>query len=315
MPTKSSHAILFSGSSHLTLAQEVADQLGIRLGQVALSQFPDGETSVQILESVRGQDVFVLQTVALNPNEHLMELLIMIDAFKRASARSIIAVIPYFGYCRQDRKDKPRVPITAKLVANLLVQAGITRILTVDLHAGQLQGFFDIPVDHLQGRMPLIEKVQEFNLNNCVVVAPDIGSVKTARAFANQLHSEMAVIDKHRTDGVEVEKAVLIGDVKEKDVLLADDMCSTGETLVSAAKACQEKGAKRIFGAVTHGICVDQAISKIEKSPLEAVLITNTIPYTDRLAGSTKLITVSIAPLLAHAIRCITTLDGSISSL
>jgi ribose-phosphate pyrophosphokinase len=315
MPTSYCDAILCCGSSHPVLAKEVADQLGIQLGQVVLSRFPDGEISVQILESVRGRHVFVLQSIALDPNFYLMELLIIIDALRRASARSIIAVIPYFGYCRQDRKDKPRVPITAKLVANLLVEAGATRILAVDLHAGQMQGFFDIPVDHLHGRPSLVERLQqEMSLNNCVVVAPDIGSVKTARAFANQLKVDLAIIDKQRVSASEIQNVTLIGDVKGKDVLLADDMCSTGGTLASAAKACHEKGAQRIFGAVIHGICIDRAVEKIEKSPLEAVLMTNTIPYTDRLMGSAKLITVSIAPLLAHAIRCITT-DESISSL
>lgn len=314
MPTSYSDALLFCGSSHRSLAQEVVKHLGLELGQVTLEQFPDGEISIQILESVRGRDVFVLQSIALDPNFYLMELLIMIDALKRASAKSITAVIPYFGYCRQDRKDKPRVPITAKLVANMLSVAGATRILTVDLHAGQLEGFFDIPVDHLHGRMPLIERFKEFQLTNCVVVAPDIGSVKTARAFAQSLQVEMAVIEKQRVKA-DVHDVVLIGDVKGKDILLADDMCSTGGTLVSAAKACHEKGARRIFGAVTHGICVDQAVAKIENSPLEAVLMTNTISSTDRLIKSTKLIVVSISPLLAHAIRCILTLDGSISSM
>jgi ribose-phosphate pyrophosphokinase len=309
-----SEALLFCGSSHLTLAKEVADCLGINLGRIMLGHFPDGEISVQILESVRGRDVFVLQTVALDPNFYLMELLIMIDAFRRASARSIVAVIPYFGYCRQDRKDKPRVPITAKLVANLLVEAGATRILTVDLHAGQLQGFFDIPVDHLHGRSVLLEQIRELKLENYVVVAPDIGSVKTAQAFAVQLGVKMAVVNKHRLSAHEIKDAVIIGDVKEKDVLLADDICSTGGTLASAAKACQEKGAQRIIGVVTHGICVGGAAKKIENSPLEAVLMTNTIPHTDRLDGSTKFETVSIAPLLSHAIRCILS-DESISSL
>lgn len=309
-----SSALLFAGSSHPILAKEVAEHLGVQLGQVKLDRFPDGEISFQILESVRGREVFVLQSVALDPNFYLMELLIMIDAFRRASARSIVAVIPYFGYSRQDRKDKPRVPITAKLVANLLVQAGATRILAVDLHAGQLEGFFDIPVDHIHGKQILVERFQEFRINNCVVVAPDIGSVKIARAFASQLKAGIAVIDKQRLSAVEVEDVTLIGDVNGKNVLLADDMCSTGATLTSAAKACQEKGAQRIFAAVTHGICVDRAMEKIEDSPLEALLMTNTIPYQDRLTGSTKLVPVSIAPLLANAIRRILS-DQSISSL
>lgn len=314
MPAHYENALFFSGSSHPELAQEVGEHLGIPLGQITLGQFPDGEISVQILENVRGRDVFVLQTIALDPNFYLMELLIIIDALKRASARSVIPVIPYFGYCRQDRKDKPRVPITAKLIANLLTKAGASRLLSVDLHAGQLQGFFDIPVDNVHGKIPLIEACRQFNLKNCVVVAPDIGSVKTARAFADELKVELAIINKHRVNALEVDEVTLIGDVQGKDVLLADDMCSTGGTLVSAAKACQGKGAQRIFAAVSHGICVGPAIERIEKSPLEAVLITNTIPFTDRMRGSSKIITTSIAPLLSHAIRCMI-LDESISSL
>ncbi|CUI17187.1 Ribose-phosphate pyrophosphokinase [Candidatus Protochlamydia naegleriophila] len=306
--------LLFAGSSHLLLATEVASQLGISLGQVQLNQFPDGEIAVQILESVRGRDVFVLQSIALDPNFYLMELLIIVDALKRASARSVVAVIPYFGYCRQDRKDKPRVPITAKLVANLLVEAGVTRILAVDLHAGQLQGFFDIPVDHVHGRQLLIDGLRDLELSRCVVVAPDIGSVKTARAFAGQLQVDFAVVDKHRLSAMEVGGLSLIGDVNGKDVLLADDMCSTGATLVSAAKACQEKGAKRIFGVITHGLFVDDAVNRIENSLLESVWMTNTIPYTERLKDGHKLKTISIAPLLAHAIQCIVS-DESISSL
>jgi ribose-phosphate pyrophosphokinase len=243
-----------------------------------------------------------------------MELLIIIDALKRASARSIVAVIPYFGYCRQDRKNKPREPITAKLVANLLVTAGATRILTVDLHAGQLEGFFDIPVDHVHGRGALLGRLQDFELSNCIVVAPDVGSIKIARAFASQLHADFAVIDKERVSAGQVRDTTIIGEVKGKDILLADDMCSTGETVLLAAKACQEKGAKRIIAVVTHGICVDSAMEKIENSQLETLIMTNTIPYTSRLEPSSKLVTVSIAPLLADAIRRIVT-DKSISSL
>jgi ribose-phosphate pyrophosphokinase len=309
-----SRPLLFAGSSHFILASEVAQRLEIPLGSMQLNRFPDGEIAIQVLESVRGRDVFVLQSIALDPNFYLMELLIIIDALKRASAKSIAAVLPYFGYCRQDRKDKPRVPITAKLVANLLVEAGATRILAVDLHAGQLQGFFDIPVDLVYGRQALIDGLQELNLNNSVVVAPDISSVKTARTFASHLNVDFAIVDKHRKNAKEVVSYHLIGDVNGKDVLLADDMCSTGATLVSAAKACREKGANRIFGVVTHGLLVGDAIRHIEDSPLETVWMTNTIPYTERLTKANKLKTVSIAPLLAHAIQCIVS-DESISSL
>lgn len=316
MPRNSSRPepLLFSGTSHPELAQEVAEHLGIQLGKIEIGQFPDGEISVRILESVRGRDVFVLQSVVLDPNNKLMELLIIIDALKRASARSVVAVIPYFGYCRQDRKDQPRVPITSKLVANLLVKAGATRILVIDLHAGQVQGFFDIPVDHIHGKAPLIERFRGLNVGNSViVVAPDVGSVKIARSFANELNTGFAIVNKHRVNPTQLDEVTLIGDVKGKNVLLADDMCSTAGTLISAAKACQEKGALRIFAAITHGILVNQAVEKIEQSPIEAVLMTNTVPYTDRLAGAKKLITVSIAPLLAHTIHCIVS-DESIDS-
>lgn len=314
MPNETLSPLLFSGSSHFELGKEISQHLGVNLGRLALERFEDGELSVQILDSVRNRDVFVLQAVALKPNDFLVELLIICDALKRASAKSITAVIPYYGYCRQDRKDKPRVPITAKLVANLLVASGVTRVLTMDLHAGQVQGFFDIPVDHLYGRIPLIEACKEFNLVNCVVVAPDVGSVKIARAFAKQLGFEIAIVDKNRLNSMDVNAAAVIGDVKGKDVLLADDMCSTGGTLVSAAKACQEKGAKRIFAAITHGLFVDNAVERIEKSPIEALVMTNTIPYTDRLQGFTKLKTVSVAPLFAQAIQYILSAE-SISSL
>ncbi|WP_039358358.1 ribose-phosphate diphosphokinase [Candidatus Protochlamydia amoebophila] len=306
--------LLFAGSSHPILATEIAQQLKISLGQMQLSKFPDGEIGVQLLESVRGKDTFVLQSIALDPNFYLMELLIIVDALKRASARNIIAVIPYYGYCRQDRKDKFDVSITAKLVANLLVEAGITRILTMDLHVDQLQGFFDIPVDHLSGRQLLIDELQKLDLTNSIVVAPDIGSVKTARTFASQLSVDFAIVDKHRKSAIEVVDYHLIGDVNGKDVLLADDICSTGATLMSAAKACQEKGANRIFAAFTHGLLVDDSVKQIENSLLEIVWMTNTIPHTKRLKEASKLKTVSIASLLTHAIQCIVS-DESISSL
>lgn len=307
------NALLFAGSSNPALAQETAACLGIKLGQMSLERFPDGEVSVQIKESVRGKDVFVLQSVALDPNFYLMEVLIIIDALRRASAKSVVAVLPYFGYSRQDRKDKPRVPITAKLVANLLVEAGATRILVVDLHAGQLEGFFDIPVDNIHARGPLLEKLKDFHLKDGIVVAPGIGSVKLARTYANQLNLDLAVVNR-QTNADGVDEIALIGDVKGKDVLLADDMCSGGRTLVSAAQACHGKGAKRIVAVITHGLFVGEAAAKIEKSPLEAVLTTNTIPSTSRWASSTKLASISIAPLLAHAIRCILS-DESISTL
>lgn len=306
--------LLFSGSSHPELAQQVAGYLEISLGKITIERFPDGEIFVQVLENVRGRDVFVLQSIALDPNNYLMELLIIVDALKRASAKSIVAVIPYFGYCRQDRKDKPRVPITAKLVANLLVNAGVTRVLTMDLHAGQLQGFFDIPVDNLYGRPRLAEEFRKLRPSEFVVVTPDIGSVKLARTYASHLGVDFAIVDKHRISAKEVEVVTVIGNVNGKDVLLADDMCSTAGTLVSAAKACREKGAKRIFAAVTHGLFVGNAVEKIEQSPIEALMMSNTVPYSERLKDLKKLTVVSVANLFGQAIHCINSLE-SISSL
>lgn len=316
MTSSDFHPFLFSGTSHSELAKEIAQCLGTQLGHVAIERFPDGEISLQIQDNVRGRDVFVLQTIALDPNNFLMELLIMIDALKRASARSIAAVIPYFGYCRQDRKDKPRVPITAKLVANLLVNAGATRILTMDLHAGQLQGFFDIPVDNISGRIILANSFSELfpSENSRMVVTPDVGSVKLAHAFSRRLKADLAIVDKLRISATEVDAFTVIGDVQGKDVLLADDMCTTGSTLVSAAKACREKGAKRIFAAVTHGLLVGKALEKIEESPIEALLISNTVPSADKVSQSSKIRVVSIAPLFAQAIGCIISKE-SISSL
>lgn len=305
--------LLFSGSSHPMLAKEVAQQLGTRLAQLDVGRFPDGEIAVQVMESVRGQDVFVIQSIALDPNNYLVELLIIIDALKRASAGSITAVIPYFGYCRQDRKDKPREPITAKLVADMLANAGATHILTVDLHAGQVEGFFDVPVDHVHAIPYLANAFKESVSGEFVVVAPDIGSVKLTHAYASYLKADFVVVDKHRRSATEVDVVTIIGDVKGKDVLLADDMCSTAGTLVSAAKACQEKGAKRIFAAVSHGLFVGNAAEKIQQSPIEALFVSNTIPYSARLAGTTKVKTVSIAGLLSQAIHGIASQESIVS--
>lgn len=295
--------LLFSGTSHPTLSKQVAECLEINLAKLSIQRFPDAEISVEIAENVRGQDTFVLQTIALDPNNYLVELLIIMDALKRASANSITAVIPYFGYCRQDRKEKPCEPITAKLMADMLVAAGATHILTVDLHSGQVEGFFDVPVDHVHA-ISILANAFEHVSNNFVVVAPDIGSVKLVHAYASCLKADFVVVDKHRRSPTEVEVVTIIGDVKGKDVLLADDMCSTGGTLVSAAKACREKGAKRIFAAVTHGLFVGDALEKIEKSPIEALFVSDTIPCSARLATHTsKVKVVSTANLLSHAIR------------
>lgn len=316
MGSERGRPLLFAGSSHPTLAQEVADHLDLPLGKLHLEQFPDGELGVEIQESVRGRDVYVVQTIARRPNHYLMELLLIVDALKRSSAKSVTAVLPYYGYCRQDRKDRPRVPITAKLVADLLQVAGVTHMVTIDLHADQLQGFFNLPVEGLHARPVLLERLQQTlpDLRNLVVVAPDVGSVKLARAFAVQLGVEMAVVDKTRVDAQQVKVTTVIGTVEGKDVLLADDMCSTGSTLVSAAKACREKGALRIFAAVTHGLFVGPAVERIADSPIEALLVGNTIPGNDQIASCEKIIPVSVAMPFARAIHCIAA-GESISSL
>ncbi len=302
--------MLFAGTSHRDLAQQIADGMGVQLGKILIETFPDGEIGVQILENVRGRDVFVLQTIARHPNLYLMELLIIVDALKRASARSIVAVIPYFGYARQDRKDKGRVPITAKLVANLLEKAGVTRVLTMDLHAEQIQGFFDIPVDNLYARPTLVEAAKKLGLESCIVVTPDIGSIKLARAFAEEMKVDLAIVDKRRVSAERVEMNALIGDVENHDVLLIDDMCSTGGTLKTASWVCKRAGAKRICAAVTHGLFVGQAF---EESAIEEMLISNTIPLPGDF-DRRRLQVVSVAPLFAKAIDSIVGAK-SISSL
>jgi ribose-phosphate pyrophosphokinase len=302
--------MLFSGTSHPELAQQVAECLGIQLGKAKLETFPDGEIGAQILESVRGRDVFVLQTIARRPNFYLMELLILVDALKRASASSIVAVIPYYGYARQDRRGRGREPITAKLVANLLQRAGVTRVLTMDLHTEQIQGFFDIPVDNLYARLVLVGAIQRLGLDNPVVVTPDIGSIKLARAFAGMLKTDLAIVDKRRVNAHQVETAALIGDVKGRDVLLVDDMCTTGGTLTTASWVCKNAGAKRIGAAITHGLFVGKAF---EESAIEKVLVTNTIPLTDQI-DRRRVEVVSIADFFAKAVDSIVGAK-SISSL
>lgn len=301
--------LLFAGSSHLELAEQIAKHLGKSLGKVKIEIFPDKEIGVQILENVRGRDVFVLQSIARRPNHYLMELLILIDAFKRASARSISAVIPYFGYCRQDRRDKARVPITAKLVANLLEKAGVDRVLTMDLHTDQVEGFFDIPVDNLLARPVLIQQVKKLKLDDYVVVAPDLGSMKLAQRFAADAKKDVAVVDKRRVNAEHVEANALVGAVKGKDVLLIDDMTSTGITLSMAAKVCQKAGAKRVFAAVTHNL-LNKAF---EESAIVKLLACDTVPLPASFDRS-KIEEVSVASLFAEAIVSMTSAK-SISSL
>ena len=302
--------LLFAGTSHGELGKKMAKVLGVDLGKIQIETFPDGEIGIQINENVRGRDVFVLQTIAHRPNSYLLELLIIIDALKRSSARSITAVIPYFGYARQDRKDRGRVPITAKLVANLIEKAGASRVLTMDLHAEQVQGFFDIPVDNLYARPLLVAEIQKLKLQNYIVVAPDIGSIKLARAFSALLNVDLAIVDKRRINADRVEMNALIGDVKDKNVLLIDDMCSTGGTLKMASFVCKKAGAKQIFAAVTHGLMLGEAF---EESAIEKLLISDTVPLGPNVSKD-RLQVVSIADLFGKAIECIVDAK-SISSL
>jgi ribose-phosphate pyrophosphokinase len=294
---------LFSGNANRPLAEEIAQHLHMRLGDADVSRFSDGEVYVQINENVRGQDVFVIQPTCPPVNDHLMELLVMMDALKRASARRITAVLPYYGYGRQDRKVMPRVPITAKLVADLITTAGCQRVLAVDLHAGQIQGFFDIPVDHLFAAPPVIvDYLAKKDLKDPVLVSPDAGGVERARAIAKRLNAGLAIIDKRR-DGPNVAVFMyLIGDVKEKDVVVIDDMIDTAGTLLQAVEAVKREGARRVLACAVHGVLSGPALKRIQDSPLEEVVITNSVPLAPEKANP-KIHVLSVAPLLAEAIR------------
>jgi ribose-phosphate pyrophosphokinase len=294
---------LFSGNANRPLAEEIAQHLRMRLGDADVSRFSDGEVYVQINENVRGQDVFVIQPTCPPVNDTLMELLVMMDAFKRASARRITAVLPYYGYGRQDRKVMPRVPITAKLVADLITAAGCHRLLAVDLHAGQIQGFFNIPVDHLFAAPPVIvDYLAKKDLQDLVLVSPDAGGVERARAIAKRLNAGLAIIDKRR-DGPNVALFMyLIGEVKNKDVVVIDDMIDTAGTLIQAVEAVKREGARRVLACAVHGVLSGPALKRIEESPLEEVIITNSVPLTPGKA-SPKVHVLSVAPLLAEAIR------------
>lgn len=294
---------IFTGNSNPVLAKEIAENLGITLGNAEVSTFSDGEISVKIGESVRGTNVFVIQSTCDPVNNNLMELLIMMDAFKRASAYEITAVIPYYGYARQDRKAKARDPITAKLVADLITVAGADRVLTMDLHAAQIQGYFNIPVDHLLGGSILAKYFIEKELgDDIVVVSPDHGSVVRARYFAEKLNASIAIIDKRRPKANVAEIMNIIGDVKGKKAILVDDLIDTAGTLVQGAEALMEKGAKEVYACATHGVLSDHAVDKIVNSPIKELIITDTIP----LPESKKISNIKVkstAPLLAEAIK------------
>lgn len=304
---------IFTGSANPQLAQRIADCLGIPLGKAMISRFPDGETWVKILENVRGKDVFVVQPTCSPPNEHLMELLIMIDALRRASAARITAVVPFYGYARQDRKDQPRVPITAKLVANLMVAAGTNRLLTVDLHAQQLQGFFDIPVDHLYASPVIGKYLIEKELKNLVVVSPDTGGLKMAHAYSGMLNAGLALVAKQRKGPCDVEALTMVGDVRGCNCVLVDDLCTTAGTLTTAAKILKENGAENIYAAVTHAVLTEMGFDRLQASEICELVVTDTVPLV-KGNDKVKVTVLSVAGLLGDAIMRIHD-NQSVSSL
>ncbi len=305
---------VFSGSAHPKLAAGIADFLGCGLGQARLRRFPDTEVSFQIDENIRGTDVFIIQPTSAPVDQHLMELMIMVDAFRRSSAARITAVLPYYGYARQDRKDKPRVPISAKLVANVLSAAGTNRVLTMDLHKAQIQGFFDIPVDHLFAAPVIIDYLARQDFDKLTIVAPDAGGAERARAYAKRLGAELAVIDKRRSDDGTAEVMNVIGEVRGRTCVIADDIIDTAGTIQKGAQALKDSGAGRVIACAVHGVLSGPAIERIEKSPIETLVITNTIALTPEKAKCQKIVELSVARLLGQAIRSIHE-ETSVSSL
>ncbi len=305
---------LFSGNANLPLAREICNYLGIRLGEATVSSFSDGEIRVKIDENVRGSDVFLVQSCCTPVNDSIMELLIMMDALKRSSATRVTAVLPYFGYARQDRKDEPRVPITAKLVADLITTAGADRVLTMDLHAGQIQGFFNIPVDNLYALPVLLDYMVKQSGTNLVVVSPDAGGVERARAFAKRLQANLAIIDKRREGPNNARVMNIIGDVSGRDALLVDDLIDTAGTIIQAAQACKDQGARRVWAGCTHPVLSGSAMERLTQSCLDEVVVTNTIPLQGKDQQYPKLRVLSVAPLLGEAISRIHE-EESVSSL
>jgi ribose-phosphate pyrophosphokinase len=305
---------IFGGRAHPALVQEICDYLNLEAGNVSAFNFSDGETFCQIEENVRGSDVFIVQPTCAPVNENLMELLILLDSFKRSSASRVTAVLPYYGYARQDKKDRPRVPITAKLVADLISRAGADRVLTMDLHADQIQGFFDVPVDHLFAAPVLLDALREMRIPDLIVVSPDAGGVERARAIAKRLGAGLAIVDKRRTAPNEAEIMHIIGDVAGCNAIVVDDIIDTAGTLTKTVDALLSKGAQRVLAAGVHGILSGPALQRIADSALETVLITNTTPVDDKLSRLPKLLPLSVAPLLGEAIRRIHE-NSSVSSL
>jgi ribose-phosphate pyrophosphokinase len=303
---------VFSGTSNPPLAKSICDYIGIELGKCTIKAFPDGETFVKIEENVRGEDVFVVQSTSPPTNHHLMEMFIMMDALRRASASRITAVLPFYGYARQDRKDQPRVPITAKLVANLLVAAGANRVLTMDLHAQQIQGFFDIPVDHLYAAPVMYDYLRRKSLPDLVVVSPDVGGLKMAHAYSQVLEAGLAIVAKRRKSADSVESLAIIGEVRKKTVLMVDDLTETAGTLTTAAALLCKKGAKAVYACVSHAILNDLGIERLRKSNIDELITTDTVlrPVVDGV----KITTLSVAGLLGEAIKRIHS-NSSVTSL
>jgi ribose-phosphate pyrophosphokinase len=305
---------LFGGSSNPTLTQEVCDYLGIPPGRMAAKTFSDGETQIEIHENIRGRDVFVLQSTCTPVNDNLMQLLIMMDALRRASADRVTAVIPYYGYGRQDRKVKPRVPISAKLVADLITIAGANRVVSIDLHAGQIQGYFNIPVDNLYAAPVLLKHIRSHFENDLVIVSPDAGGVERARAFAKRLEASLAIVDKRR-DAPNVSEAMnVIGEVDGKTAVILDDMVDTAGTLTQTADALKEKGAGRIYACCTHPVLSGAAVERIDASPIDKLVVTNTIPLNRKARNCPKIVTLSVAEYLGETIKRVHNSD-SVSTL
>jgi len=313
MPMRDDDLVVFSGNANPALAQAICRSLQVPLGDALVGRFSEGEVRVKINQDVRGRDVFIVQPTCPPVNDHLMELLIMIDALRRASARRITAVIPYYGYARQDRKDQPRVPITAKLVANLIAEAGASRVLTMDLHAHQIQGFFDIPLDHLFAVNVFVEYLSQLSLGDVVVVSPDVGGVKMARAYSKRLRAAFAVVDKRRINAEEAEVLDIMGQVAGKTAVIVDDLVTTAGSLVEAVKALKAAGATAVYAAVTHPVLSGPARERLNASPLQELVVTDTIAI-EPMNRLPKIRVLTVAPLLGEAIRRIHQ-EESVSSL
>ncbi len=306
--------VLFAGNSNPELAKDVCRHIGIKLGDAEIKRFSDGEIQIEVRENVRGKDVFILQSTCTPVNDHLVELLLMMDAFKRSSAQRITAVIPYYGYARQDKKVAPRVPITAKLVADLIETAGANRVITMDLHAGQIQGFFNVPVDNLFAAPVLLQHIKNNFKNDTVIVSPDAGGVERARAFAKRLNALLAIIDKRRDAPNKAEAMNVVGDVDGKTAVILDDMVDTAGTLTQAALALKERGASKVHACASHAVLSGPAVERINESEIETLVVTNTIPITEHAKGCDKIRVLSVSKLFGEAIHRSHT-GSSISSL